>query len=240
VIFAGKAAPGYVMAKLIIRLINAVAETVNSDPAAAGRLKVLFLANYGVSLAETIIPAADLSEQISTAGTEASGTGNMKFALNGALTIGTLDGANVEMQAEVGKENIFIFGLTAEEVGRRREAGYDPHAALEAEPELRRVLEMIQSGALSPGNPGLFAPVVRSLLEGGDTYMLLADFAAYRACQDRVAEAYRNPTLWTRMSILNVARMGRFSSDRTIREYAQGIWGVEAVPVEISSPSAPG
>jgi len=234
VIFAGKAAPGYFMAKLIIRLIHGVAEVVNNDPAAAGRLKVVFLPNYGVSLAETIIPAAELSEQISTAGTEASGTGNMKFALNGALTIGTLDGANVEIRAEVGEQNIFVFGLTAEEVARRRAEGYDPRAVLEAQPELRRILHLIESGSFAAGQPGLFAPVVRGLLDGGDPYMLLADFEAYRDCQERVAETYRDPELWTRMSILNVAGMGRFSSDRTIREYAREIWEVEPVPVEIA------
>ncbi|MBN1835818.1 MAG: glycogen/starch/alpha-glucan phosphorylase [Spirochaetales bacterium] len=234
VIFAGKAAPGYAMAKLVIRLIHGVAEAVNNDPAAAGHLKVVFLPNYGVSLAEIIIPAAELSEQISTAGTEASGTGNMKFALNGALTIGTLDGANVEMREEVGEENIFVFGLSAEEVARRRAGGYDPRRLLESQPELRRILEMIGSESFSSGQPGLFAPILRSLLEGGDPYMLVADFEAYRGCQERVAQTYRNPELWTRMSILNVAGMGRFSSDRTVAEYAREVWGVEPVPVELS------
>jgi len=236
VIFGGKAAPGYAAAKLVIRLIHGVAETVNNDPAASGRLKVVFLANYGVTLAERIIPAADLSEQISTAGTEASGTGNMKFALNGALTIGTLDGANVEILEEVGRENIFIFGLTAEEVALRREEGYRPRELLQAQPELRRILELIQGDAFSPGQPGLFASLVHGLLDGGDPYMHLADFEAYRACQKRAAEVYRRPEVWTRMSILNVAGMGRFSSDRTIREYAEDIWGVGPVSVQIPEP----
>jgi len=206
VMFAGKAAPGYAAAKLIIRLIHGVADVVNNDPRAGGLLKVVFLANYGVTLAETIIPGAELSEQISTAGTEASGTGNMKFALNGALTIGTLDGANVEIREEVGPENIFTFGLTAEEVAARRAEGYDP----------RRLL----------------VPLARSLVDGGDPYMLVADFQSYRECQERVAEAYRSLDRWDRMSITNVAGMGRFSSDRTIREYAREIWGVTAAPVE--------
>jgi starch phosphorylase len=236
VIFAGKAAPGYIMAKLILRLIHGVADEVNSDPAAAGRLKVVFLANYGVTLAETIIPGADLSEQISTAGTEASGTGNMKFALNGALTIGTPDGANVEIMEEVGRENIFIFGLTAKEVAQRRRDGYDPGEVIQSLPELRRVLDLVKSDTFCPGQPGLFAPLVQSLLEGGDLYMLVADFESYRDSQERVAEVYRSPELWTRKSILNVAGMGRFSSDRTIREYARDIWGVEPVRVKVSDP----
>ena len=236
VIFAGKAAPGYFMAKLILRLIHGVAEEVNSDPAAAGRLKVVFLANYGVTLAETIIPGADLSQQISTAGTEASGTGNMKFALNGALTIGTSDGANIEIMEEVGPENIFIFGLTTEEVVRRRREGYNPRELIRTLPELRRVLDLVESDTFCPGQPGLFAPIVRSLLEGGDLYMLVADYASYRDCQQRVAEVYRSPELWTRKSILNVAGMGRFSSDRTVREYARDIWGVEPVQVKVAAP----
>ena len=233
VIFAGKAAPGYATAKLIIRLIHAVAEKVRGEPGLAGRLAVVFLPNYGVSLAERIMPAADLSEQISTAGTEASGTGNMKFALNGALTIGTLDGANVEIREEVGEENFFLFGLSAAEVAEWKARGYDPRELYRANLQLREALEMIGSGELSPGQPDLFAPLVRGLLEGGDPYMLLADFDAYLACQKRVSTAYRDPEAWTRMSILNVARMGRFSSDRTIREYAQDIWGVHPAPVKL-------
>jgi starch phosphorylase len=232
VIFAGKAAPGYAMAKLIIRLIHAVAERVNGEQRLEGRLAVVFLPNYGVSLAERIMPGADLSEQISTAGTEASGTGNMKFALNGALTIGTLDGANVEIREEVGEENFFLFGLTAAEVAQRKARGYDPQELYRSDAQLREALELIGSGALSPGQPDLFAPIVSSLL-GGDPFMLLADFQPYVSCQQRVAEAYRDPEAWTRMSILNVARMGRFSSDRTIREYAEQIWGVKPAPVTL-------
>jgi starch phosphorylase len=232
VIFAGKAAPGYAAAKLIIRLIHGVADVVNNDPRAGGLLKVVFVANYGVTLAETIIPGAELSEQISTAGTEASGTGNMKFALNGALTIGTLDGANVEIREEVGPDNIFTFGLTAEEVVRLRAERYDPRGLLPGQPELRRILELLESTTFCPGQPGLFVPVVRGLVEGGDPYMLVADFESYRECQERVAEAYRSPARWDRMSILNVAGMGRFSSDRTIRDYAREIWDAKPAPVE--------
>jgi starch phosphorylase len=233
VLFAGKAAPGYAAAKLIVRLIHAVAERINGDPRLEGRLKVVFLPNYGVSLAERIIPGADLSEQISTAGTEASGTGNMKFALNGALTIGTLDGANVELRQEVGEENFFLFGLTAAEVAGRKARGYDPRELHRADPRLQQALAMIGSGELSPGQPELFAPLVAGLLEHGDPYMLLADFDSYLDCQQRVAAAYRDPEAWTRRCIANVARMGRFSSDRTIREYAEEIWGVQPAPVTL-------
>lgn len=230
VMFAGKAAPGYAMAKLVIRLINGVGDAVNRDPAVSGRLALAFLADYRVSLAEQIIPGADLSEQISTAGTEASGTGNMKLALNGALTIGTMDGANVEIRQAVGDDNIFIFGLTADEVAALRPR-YDPWEPYRTNAELARALDMIRDGAFSPGEPGLFRPLVDSLLGGGDRYFVLADYAAYVACQERVAQAYRDPDAWTRMSILNVARMGTFSSDRTIRQYAEEIWG--AVPVRV-------
>jgi starch phosphorylase len=233
VIFAGKAAPGYAQAKLIVRLIHAVADKVNGDAGVDGRLKVVFLPNYGVSLAERIMPGADLSEQISTAGTEAAGTGNMKFALNGALTIGTLDGANVEIREEVGEENFFLFGLTAQEVGDWKARGYDPRELYRANVQLREALDLIGSGDLSPGQPDLFAPLVRGLLDCGDPYMLLADFDSYVSCQRRVSAAYRDTEAWTRMSILNVARMGRFSSDRTIREYAAEIWGVKPVPVTL-------
>jgi starch phosphorylase len=231
VLFGGKAAPGYAMAKLIIRLINAVGDTVNGDPAVRDRLAVGFLADYRVSLAEHIFPGSELSEQISTAGTEASGTGNMKFGLNGALTIGTLDGATVEMAEEVGRDNIFIFGLTAEEVAARR-PHYDSREIYRADPELARVLDMIGGGAFSPGEPGLFRPLVDSLLAGGDHYLLLADYASYVACQERVARTYRDQAAWTRMSILNVAHMGKFSSDRTIRQYADEVWGITPVTVE--------
>lgn len=240
VLFAGKAAPGYYIAKLIIKLINSVAEVVNHDPAIRNRLKVVFLPNYSVTLAEKIMPAADLSEQISTAGMEASGTGNMKFALNGALTIGTLDGANIEIKEEVGDENIFIFGLTAEEVVAKKRAGYDPWSYYYRNAELRQTLDSIRDGEFSPEDPGLFKPIIHSLLDYGDTYMLLADFADYLKCQDRVRETYLNQELWTRMSILNVANMGKFSTDRTIREYAEEIWNVRPVPIQIlTAPEKP-
>lgn len=230
VVFSGKAAPGYVTAKLVIRLINGVGDVVNRDPAMRGRLAVAFLADYRVSLAEQIIPGAELSEQISTAGTEASGTGNMKLALNGALTIGTMDGANVEIRHEVGDDNIFIFGLTADEVAALR-PHYDPAEIYRTNGELAHALDLVRDGAFSPGEPGLFRPLVDSLLAGGDRYFVLADYAAYVACQERVAQAYRAPDAWTRMSILNTAHMGTFSSDRTIRQYAEEIWG--AVPVRV-------
>ena len=230
IVFAGKAAPSYTAAKLIIRLINGVADVVNRDPAVRDRLTVAFLADYRVSLAEHIFPGSELSEQISTAGTEASGTGNMKFALNGALTIGTMDGANIEIREEVGADNIFIFGLTAAEVAARR-AHHDPWAIYHADPALRRVLDMIAGDAFSPDEPGLFRPLADSLLGGGDHYLLLADYAAYVACQEHVARCYRSQEAWTRKSIRNVAGMGKFSSDRTIRQYADEIWGVK--PVEV-------
>jgi len=226
VLFAGKAAPGYAMAKLIIRLINAVADKVNSDPDVSPWLRVLFLPNYSVSLAERIIPAADISEQISTAGMEASGTGNMKLSLNGALTLGTLDGANVEIGEAVGEENIFICGLTYHDLTNLRAQGYDPHAYYEGDPTLKAVLDDISGGAFSPHDPALFRPLVDSLLKGGDRYMLLADFASYAEVRERVFAEYQKRADWTRKSILNVARMGRFSSDNTIRQYADEIWHV--------------
>ena len=232
-LLAGKAAPGYHHAKLTIKLANAVAELVDTDPDVAGRLKVVFLANYGVSLAEHIIPAADLSEQISTAGMEASGTGNMKFALNGALTIGTLDGANVEIKQEVGDENIFIFGLTADEVEARRASGYDPWDCYHGEPELRTALDQIADDLFSPGDPGLFQALLDRLLHEGDPFMVLADYASYLHCQEQVNQAYRDERLWTRMSILNTANAGKFSSDRTIREYAEEIWKARPVRVKL-------
>jgi glycogen phosphorylase len=231
VLFGGKAAPGYAMAKLVIKLVNAVGDVANRDPDVRGRIRVAFLRNYRVSLAERIFPAADLSEQISTAGKEASGTGNMKFALNGALTIGTLDGANVEIREEVGPENFFLFGLTVEEVSALRRRGYDPREHYRADPRLRRVLDALAGGMFSPEDPALFRPVVDSLLTA-DPYLVLADFAAYCACQEEVERAYRDPERWTRMAILNVARSGKFSSDRTIREYAEQIWGIEPIHVE--------
>jgi len=233
VFFAGKAAPGYHMAKLVIKLINSVAETVNSDPLARGKLAVHFLRNYAVSNAEKIIPAADLSEQISTAGTEASGTGNMKFALNGALTIGTLDGANVEIREEVGDENIFIFGLDSRGVSDLKARGYDPVSFYRADPELRRVIDQIGGGFFSKGDPDLFRPVADALLRNGDHYLLLADYRSYVDCQSRVSETFRDPEKWARMSILNTARMGKFSTDRTITEYAREIWGIKPVRIEL-------
>lgn len=232
VIFAGKAAPSYVMAKLVIRLIHAVADLVNTDPAVGGRLRVVFIPNYGVSLAEQIFPACELSEQISTAGTEASGTGNMKAALNGALTIGTLDGANIEIRDEVGDGNIFIFGHTVAEISALRVSGYNPRAWVDANPELRRVIQTLVAGAIEKANPGLFRPLVDALL-GQDRYFHCADFASYVECQRRVGETYRQVDDWIRMSIRNVAGMGRFSSDRTVREYAEEVWQVSPVPVKL-------
>ncbi|MCG6139648.1 glycogen/starch/alpha-glucan phosphorylase [Leptospira mtsangambouensis] len=225
VIFGGKAAPGYYMAKLIIKLINNVAWVINRDPDVAERLKVVFLPNYRVSLAEKIIPGSNLSEQISTAGTEASGTSNMKFMLNGALTIGTLDGANVEILEEVGPENIYIFGLHTEEVFRLKEAGYQPADYIRKNDELHRVLLMIRENFFSMGEPGIFGPIYDSLYYT-DNYLLMADFDAYDMTQNLVARDYLDETTWTKKSILNVARSGKFSSDRTIREYAKEIWKV--------------
>jgi starch phosphorylase len=232
VIFAGKAAPGYAMAKLIIKLIHAVGQMVNGDPATRGRLRVVFLPNYSVSLAERIFPACELSEQISTAGTEASGTGNMKAALNGALTLGTLDGANVEIRDEVGAENMFIFGHTAAEIGALRASGYDPGTWVERSAELGRVVDAIARGRLDKAHPYLFRPVVEELL-GSDRYFLCAEFDAYVECQRRAAATYRRAQDWARMSVLNVAGMGRFSSDRTLREYAADIWSAAPVRVEL-------
>jgi starch phosphorylase len=229
IIFGGKAAPGYFMAKLIIKLINDIADIVNNDPHVRGRLKVVFVPNYDVSTAEKIIPAADLSEQISTAGTEASGTGNMKLALNGALTIGTSDGANIEIGREVGAENIFIFGLTAAEVAKVKTNGYQPLEFYHANVELRAVLDMIGSGFFSPDEPDRFKPVVNALLQHGDEYLLLADYASYIGCQKEVELAYLDQELWVRKAILNVAHMGKFSSDRTILQYANQIWDTKPV-----------
>lgn len=234
VIFGGKAAPGYHTAKLIIRLINAVGGMVNNDPAVRDLLKVVFLADYRVSLAEKIFPASELSEQISTAGTEASGTGNMKFALNGALTIGTMDGANVEIREEVGDDNIFIFGLLTHEVNALK-PNYNPWDYYNSNGELRRVLDMLGSGYFSSHQRDLFQPLFNSLLrDGGDQYMLLADFASYIECQQRVSQSYNDPEKWTRMSIMNVANMGKFSTDRTIQQYADEIWGVKPVAIDMS------
>lgn len=232
IIFAGKAAPGYYMAKLIIKLINSVADVVNNDNEVNEKLKVVFIADYSVTLAEMIIPAIELSEQISTAGTEASGTGNMKAGLNGALTIGTLDGANIEIKDEVGEENIFIFGLKAEDVANLRRSGYNPWDYYHNNPELRRIIDMIANGYFSTSQPDLFKPIVNSLLDQGDRYMALADFESYVKCQQRVSETYKRRYKWINMSILNTANMGRFSSDNTVKMYADEIWNVKPIRVE--------
>jgi len=229
VIISGKAAPGYATAKLIIKLANSIADIVNNDPAVRGLLKLVFIPNYDVSTASIIIPAADLSQQISTAGTEASGTGNMKLALNGALTIGTLDGANIEIMEEVGEDNFFIFGLNAQEVAALKNAGYNPWNYYHANAELKWTLDMIASGYFSPEQADRFRPIVDSLTHGGDNYLLLADYAAYIAAQERVETLYRDQQQWVRRAILNVAGMGKFSSDRTISEYASKVWGAKAV-----------
>jgi starch phosphorylase len=229
VLFSGKAAPGYHAVKAIIRLINAVAATVNADPAAAPYLKVVFLPNYNVTQAELIIPAADLSEQISLAGKEASGTGNMKLALNGAVTIGTLDGANIEIRDRVGADNFFLFGLDASQAAALRQ-GYAPRSYYEQDDELRAAVDAIDSGVFSGGDRGAFAGIVESML-GRDEYLALADYRAYVDCQDRVEQAWRDPDHWTRMSILNTARTGYFSSDRTVTDYCASIWHAPAVPV---------
>jgi starch phosphorylase len=231
-VFGGKAAPGYFMAKLIIKLITSVAEVVNNDPDVAGRLKVVFVPNYNVKVSHLVYPAADLSEQISTAGKEASGTGNMKFSLNGALTIGTLDGANVEIREEVGAENFFLFGLTTDDVNRVRAEGYQPGTIYRDNPLLREVIDLVRSGVFSHGDPGLFQPLVDHLLNHDD-YLLLADYPLYLQAQDQVSAAWRDPALWTRMSILNVARMGKFSSDRTIAEYNRDIWKARPEPIRM-------
>ena len=228
VIFGGKAAPSYWKAKSIIKLITSVGDVVNRDDRVNGKLKVVFIPNYGVSLAEKIFPASDLSEQISTAGTEASGTGNMKFALNGALTIGTLDGANIEIREEVGAENIFIFGMTAEEVAKEKaNPSRTPHEVCAGNPEIGRTVESIRNGDFSFGNTDFFKSIVDDLLNPYDQYLLLLDLPDYIRCQDEVGIGYKDRKTWTRKSILNVARMGKFSSDRTIREYAKDVWGVD-------------
>ena len=227
IIFAGKAAPGYEMAKLVIKLITSIADNVNGDPDTSDKLKVIFVPNYSVTKAEWIIPGADLSEQISTAGHEASGTGNMKLALNGALTIGTLDGANIEIRDRVGEDNIFIFGLTAEEVEQTRTSGYRSRDYYESNPELGQALDMIRDGYFAPDHPHIFLPLVDSLLNHGDPYRVLADFGDYVETQKKVEALYLEPENWTRKSIINSANMGSFSSDRSIREYCRLIWGIE-------------
>ncbi|NGP87460.1 glycogen/starch/alpha-glucan phosphorylase [Fodinibius halophilus] len=226
-LFAGKAAPGYTMAKLHIKLINSVAEVINNDPDVAPKLKVLFLPDYSVSLAEKMIPAANLSEQISTAGMEASGTGNMKFALNGALTIGTLDGANIEIREQVGNENIFIFGHTVDEIKEVRNSGYHPQEIYEEDEELKKVVDQIHEGYFTPETPDLFHPITNALLSQGDYFMVLADFRQYIDKQKEVEENYRNSFDWNKKAILNVAKMGHFSSDRSIRDYCERIWDID-------------
>ena len=233
-VFGGKAAPSYFMAKLIIKLITSVGEMVNNDTDVRGRLKVVFIPNFNVKLGHRVYPVADLSEQISTAGLEASGTGNMKFSMNGALTIGTLDGANVEIREEVGEENFFLFGLTVQEVADLKAQGYNPRGYYEDNRELRAVLDLISQGHFSNGDINLFKPLVDELLYQ-DQYLLLADYQSYIDCQDRVSETWRDQDLWTKMSIRNVARMGKFSSDRSIRDYCREIWNVEPVPVEATA-----
>ena len=230
-VFGAKAAPGYALAKHIIHAINRVAAVINSDERVRGLLKVVFLPDYRVSLAERIIPAADLSEQISTAGKEASGTGNMKLALNGAVTIGTLDGANVEIAEEVGDQNIFIFGLKVEEVQQLWADGYDPHAVLAADPELASLLDWLRSETFTPEQPGALAPVVDSLMSGGDPYLVLADFRSYVDAQEKASQAFLDRRRWAAMAIRNVARCAKFSSDRSIGDYAKLIWKTKSLPI---------
>lgn len=238
-IFGAKAAPGYYMAKLIIKLINSISETINKDRSVRDKIRVIFIPNYNVSLAEKIIPAANVSEQISTAGKEASGTGNMKFALNGAITIGTLDGANVEIMEEVGKENIFIFGLKAEEVAELRMSGrYNPYEIYNSNPTIKTILDMIVSSYFAPKEPGIFEPIYNSLLFGWrgsapDEYFLLADFEDYKNTHAKIDTLYRDKYEWNKKALLNTARMGKFSSDRTIKEYCEEIWKARPVKVEI-------
>ena len=232
VIFAGKAAPGYFLAKRLIKLINNLGEVVNKDPDIRDRLKVVFLPNYTVSLAEKIIPAADLSEQISTAGYEASGTGNMKFALNGALTLGTMDGANVEMAEEIGEENMFIFGMNADEVQELKHNGYDPRAYYESDPELKRVMDSLIDGSFDDGEKDVFLPIWLSLVEEGDTYCHLADFRSFLQASMKVDELYLQRDEWIKKAIINIARIGKFSSDRAINEYARDIWHIKPVQLD--------
>jgi starch phosphorylase len=229
-IFAGKAAPAYHLAKLIIKLIHDLADTIDADPVVSGRMKVLFLPEYDVSLAEVLIPAADVSNQISTAGYEASGTSNMKFMLNGALTLGTRDGATIEMAEEAGEENFFLFGLTAQQVANSR-GWYNPYWHFDNEAETRAALELISSGHFNRANPGLYTPIIDTLLKNGDHYMHLADLTSYLAADEQARQLYANPDEWARRAILNIAGSGKFSSDRTIAEYAHAIWNTPPCPV---------
>ncbi|MBE3123847.1 MAG: glycogen/starch/alpha-glucan phosphorylase, partial [Planctomycetes bacterium] len=235
-IFSGKAAPGYTRAKLIIKLINDLAFIINSDPDMHGKMRMVFLSDYRVSLAERIIPAADLSEQISTAGTEASGTGNMKLALNGALTIGTLDGANVEIREAVGAGNFFLFGKTVEAIDVLRQSGYNPWDFYHGYPDIRRLMDYFQSHFFNLEQPGLYRPLWEAIMEQGDHFLLLPDLKSYLLCQQKVDDAWRDPDKWTRMCIMNIANTGRFSSDRTIQEYAAEIWNVRPCPVDLAVP----
>lgn len=225
IIFGGKAAPGYFFAKLIIKLINSVADIINSDPSSSDFLKVVFIPNYRVSMAEIIIPAAELSEQISTAGMEASGTGNMKFAMNGALTIGTMDGANIEMKDYLKSENMFIFGLTESEIASMKPS-YDPKSIYNSNLKVKKILDLINNGFFSPNEKDLFKPIVDKLLNEGDPYFVLADFDSYDQAHKFASELFKKPTEWTKKSIYNTAGMGYFSSDRTIKDYASNIWHV--------------
>ncbi len=234
VIFSGKAAPAYYMAKLVIKLINSVAEVVNNDQDVGDKLKIVFLKNYSVTLAEKIIPAADLSEQISTAGFEASGTGNMKLALNGAITIGTMDGANVEMREEIGEENIIIFGLLSDEVVMLKNSGYNPKEYYNKNHEIRRIVDMIAGNYFNRNEPGIFQPIIEGLLDY-DYYCLFPDYDPYIKAQKKVDNLYRNLDEWTKKSILNCARIGKFSSDRSIKEYAEKIWNVKPIKVELDA-----
>ncbi|HEY8240296.1 MAG TPA: glycogen/starch/alpha-glucan phosphorylase, partial [Kiritimatiellia bacterium] len=237
-IFGAKAAPSYHLAKVIIKFCNTLGQAINSDPDVADRLKVVFLPDYSVSLAEIIIPAAELSEQISTAGKEASGTGNMKLSLNGALTIGTWDGANIEIAEEVGLDNIFIFGHKAHELVELRKSGYRPHDYLRGDEELARIMEAIRDNTFAPEEGSLFIELWQSLVDHGDPYFHLADYRAYIECQERVSVNYRDRSDWNRKAVLNVARMSKFSSDRTIREYAEDIWKLRPLHVRVPTNGA--